>query len=249
MNPRVITAQPFFNELDLLEIKMRELDDEVDAHLVVESRLTFTGIEKPLHYAENVARFGSLAKKVVHIVVDLPVVVKSPWDREWLQHLAIRAAVEKLAPKICIWGDVDEIPRAGTVKRFEETGAKTAIVDLDRLTYFFDRFDVNDRPTASRIGHYDPHQRPQPWRGMVDIPTLKDAGWHCQYFTFGDTEHLMKKLYATSHAGEDGAHIMREAVAAGKFPGIEGTVHYPTKLLPRFVSQNLARFRPAFFPR
>ncbi len=243
---KVITASPFFNELDLLEIKVREMGDSVDAHLIVESTRTFTGIPKPLHFAENEARFAGLSHKIIHVVCELPEHAKSPWDREWVQHRAIREAVAALSPEIVIWGDTDEIPRADTVERFRAMGVKTAIVDLDRLLYFFDRFDVTDRPTASRIGIYDAGASPQPWRGMVDLPTVADAGWHCQYFQFGNRDHLLDKLRATSHAVEEGSHVMQGEVAAGQFPGIDRTVPYPDAMLPRFVVENRARFFRSF---
>ncbi len=246
MNPRIITASPFFNELDLLEIKIRELGDEVDAHLIVESTRTFTGIRKPLYFAENEARFADIRTKIIHVVVELPEFASSPWVREELQHRAILQAVRALNPEIVIWGDTDEAPRRGTVARFRAMDVPVAIVDLDRLLYFFDRFDFNDRPTASRIARFDRDAGRQPWRGMVDLPVVKDAGWHFQYFQFGRKEHLLDKLRATSHAVEPGSHIMQGQVDAGEFPGIDRAVRYPDAMLPSFVADNRARFSSAF---
>ncbi len=54
----IVCASPFFNELDLLEIKCRELAGIVDLFVIVESTLTFTGIPKPLYFANNKARFA-----------------------------------------------------------------------------------------------------------------------------------------------------------------------------------------------
>ena len=44
----IITAQLFFNELDLLEINANNLKGQVDAHVIVEATTTFTGLPKPL---------------------------------------------------------------------------------------------------------------------------------------------------------------------------------------------------------
>lgn len=245
----IVTAQPFFNELDLLEIKCRELAGVVDAHVIVESRRTFTGIEKPLHFSDNRARFRGLP--IIPVVVDLPEHAESPWIREGLTHREIRAVVRALSPEIVIWGDVDEIPRRDTVERFRAMKTNTASVDLDCVVFYFDRWNPGLRPSASKIGFYDPAQNPQPWRGMVDIPTVENAGWHFQYFQHGDRTHLLDKLRATSHAVEDDGvseWSMRRQVELGRLPGLERSQPYARERLPGFVQQHQGRFASSFSP-
>jgi beta-1,4-mannosyl-glycoprotein beta-1,4-N-acetylglucosaminyltransferase len=60
----------FFNELDLLDIRLNILNDYVDYFVLVEGTKTFTGIDKPLYYSENKDRFEQFNHKIVHIVVD-----------------------------------------------------------------------------------------------------------------------------------------------------------------------------------
>lgn len=60
----------FFNELDLLEIRLNTLDSIVDKFILVESTLTHTGNQKPLFYAENKSRFKKFNDKIIHIIVD-----------------------------------------------------------------------------------------------------------------------------------------------------------------------------------
>ena len=43
----------FFNELDLLEIRLNTLKDSVDYFVIVESNVTHSGQFKPLYYEEN----------------------------------------------------------------------------------------------------------------------------------------------------------------------------------------------------
>ena len=43
----------FFNELDLLEIRLNVLNDYVDYFVLVEATQTFTNKDKPLYYKEN----------------------------------------------------------------------------------------------------------------------------------------------------------------------------------------------------
>ena len=49
----------FFNELELLELRLNELNGVVDKFVLVEATRTFTNKPKPLYYAENKQRFYS----------------------------------------------------------------------------------------------------------------------------------------------------------------------------------------------
>lgn len=54
------------NELDLLEIRMHELDSVVDYFLIVESNATFTGLPKETFFANNRPRFQRFEHKIVY---------------------------------------------------------------------------------------------------------------------------------------------------------------------------------------
>jgi hypothetical protein len=248
----IITAQPFFNELDLLEIKCRELAGVVDLHVIVESELTFTGLPKPLHFYENRARFAEWP--IHHVVTHLPPQqpgddpLKRPWDREWLTHKARLDAVRRLRPEIAIWCDTDEIPRRDTVDRFRAMGVQTAHVDMDSLLFYFDRVDPTQRPTTAKIGYFDVGAEWNPWRGETHYPVIPDAGWHVQYLMVGGRKHLIDKLNATAHAAEDTGDGLRSRLEAGAPIDLGRTVPYPLEKLPQFVRDNRRRFVEHFAP-
>lgn len=60
----------FYNELDLLEIRLNILYNYVDFFVIVESTKTFTGKNKPLYYEENKGRFKKFEDKILYHVVD-----------------------------------------------------------------------------------------------------------------------------------------------------------------------------------
>jgi beta-1,4-mannosyl-glycoprotein beta-1,4-N-acetylglucosaminyltransferase len=62
----------FFNELELLEIRLNELNSVVDKFVLVEALKTHQGKEKPLYYEENKQKFKEFHDKVIHIIVDFP---------------------------------------------------------------------------------------------------------------------------------------------------------------------------------
>ena len=63
---KVIDAIIFANELDLLEIRLRELYSVVDKFVIVESATTFTGNPKPTHFHNNRKRFAFAEDKIVY---------------------------------------------------------------------------------------------------------------------------------------------------------------------------------------
>jgi beta-1,4-mannosyl-glycoprotein beta-1,4-N-acetylglucosaminyltransferase len=66
---KIYDAFLFFNELDLLEIRLNLLNDQVDYFVISESDLTFSGKPKPLYYSENKDRFKQFEKKIIHQVI------------------------------------------------------------------------------------------------------------------------------------------------------------------------------------
>ena len=64
----------FFNELELLEIRLHELSDVVDRFILVESPITHSGKHKPLYFAaaREEPRFAPFLGRLGHVVVALP---------------------------------------------------------------------------------------------------------------------------------------------------------------------------------
>jgi beta-1,4-mannosyl-glycoprotein beta-1,4-N-acetylglucosaminyltransferase len=72
-NDFVVDAFSFFNELDLLEIRLAILDDFVDLFILTESKVMFNGELKPLYFEENKFRFTKYLHKIHHVILeDLP---------------------------------------------------------------------------------------------------------------------------------------------------------------------------------
>lgn len=70
MQPRIFDAFPFFNELDVLEIRLAELAPIVDKFVIVECKETYGGDFKPLYLQSNWSRFAPWHDKIVPVVID-----------------------------------------------------------------------------------------------------------------------------------------------------------------------------------
>ena len=127
--PRLIDVVLFSYELDLLELRMHELNASVDVFVVVEAPVTHRGVSKPLVFAEHARRFAAFASKTVHVVVSraalhgpLQEATRAKWSEEQyypiqiaLQQQAWAAAtaqVRDAARDLLILADVDELPGA-----------------------------------------------------------------------------------------------------------------------------------------
>ena len=60
----------FFNELDLLEIRLNVLAPYVDYFVITEADVTFSGKPKPFYYYENRARYRDFAGKIIYNRID-----------------------------------------------------------------------------------------------------------------------------------------------------------------------------------
>jgi len=67
--PKIYDAFIFYNELDILELRLNILNDHVDYFVIGESIETFKGNEKPLFYKENKGRFAKFKDKIIHYII------------------------------------------------------------------------------------------------------------------------------------------------------------------------------------
>ena len=77
---RTWSLTSFFNELDVLEIRLAELDPVVDVFIIAEAAKTHSGEHKPLYFQENRERFAPWLDKIRHIVVKFPK-LGGAWER------------------------------------------------------------------------------------------------------------------------------------------------------------------------
>ena len=149
----------FFNELDLLEIRLKTLDKVVDYFVLVEADKTHRGKKKPLYYEKNKKRFKRWEKKIIHIIVkDMPkigisygknwkvnsILKGGPWKLEAYQKKQIARGLKHCDNEdIIMMSDLDEIPRPEKfpemIKALEGK-EKIALFDENFYNFFFNGF-------------------------------------------------------------------------------------------------------------
>ena len=106
----------FFNELDMLKIRLNVMSPIVDKFVISEATETFSGLKKPLYYEENKEMFAEFADKIIHVVVD-----DTPegytHDRDTFQKNAVTRGLKDCTDEdIIIFSDLDEIPNPEKIK-------------------------------------------------------------------------------------------------------------------------------------
>ncbi len=125
---------PFFNELDILKLRLNILDPIVDRFIIEEATVTFSGEPKELCFEKNKEMFQEFLPKIEYIVVN-----NSPKDvtthvRDNFQKNALERGLKNAAPEdVIILSDVDEIPNPVALKNV------IAEFDPDKIYHFAQR--------------------------------------------------------------------------------------------------------------
>ncbi len=209
----------FYNELDLLEIRLNVLDSVVDYFVLVEATRTFSNKEKPLYFEENKNRFAKFLGKIIHIKVDSYPEIESSWTIENYQRNKIMDALVNCKPDdIVIISDLDEIVSPDAIQRYDGNG----ICSLEQSNYsFFINYKslMFNKWNGARILKYKDFSTvdldskveygefllrsinigctPTKIRITQDFPVLKKAGWHFTYL--GGREAIQRKVDAFAH--------------------------------------------------
>lgn len=147
---KIFDIFPFFNELDLLEVRLNILDPYVDYFVLSESTKTFSGIEKPLFYEENKSRFDKFNHKIIHNVVrddasteelnscgkrygtQVEAQQRDTYQKDCIKELVLS---HSNSDDIFIWSDVDEIPNPEVIKNISDFFEKDTIFHLAQKNY------------------------------------------------------------------------------------------------------------------
>lgn len=191
----IIDCFTFFDELDLLEIRLHELKDVVDVFVLTEAPYTFTGLEKPLYFNDNKERFKDF--NIMHTVYKPKGTYKPHvFEKHQRQFNLDRAFDIFKSGDVIMTNDADEIPRASVLKAAIKDDWKFAGVQL-KIFYYY----MNCKGTIRKEGSQRRLIRPDGWfefnikRSGRNDKIYYDGGWHFSFL--GD---IQKKIGSWGHA-------------------------------------------------
>ncbi len=252
----------FFNELDLLEIRLQELDKVIDKFVLCESRFSHNGSSKPLYYADNKSRFADFNHKIIHVIADDIVVPGNVIETENSQRNAIKRGITSIRfDDIILMGDMDEIPRASEIDKLRNgllSSPEYSACFVMNIYYYFLNYQMYNSGWSGTVASF-------PWKyptfqdirntrmfsGIEDTQRirLENSGWHFSYV--GSIENILLKLRTSSdHPGQTYIKEWVEDVVKNggdircKTRGDRKLyVPVPYSNLPIYVQKNLNKFQ------
>jgi beta-1,4-mannosyl-glycoprotein beta-1,4-N-acetylglucosaminyltransferase len=212
---KIIDCFTFFNELDLLEFRLKLLDPYVDHFIIAESNLTHSGLPKPYHFRADEKRYQPWLHKITYIpivqqteglVFNKEEVKYNPTSASWKLENEQRDALSVAGTMandddLIITGDLDEIPDPSMLKKLKLGDSPVALSLL--FHYYFmncQNSGVERWWNGSIIstGKQFKGLSPQILRdNRNNYPVIKKAGWHFSYL--GGLEKIKYKLRSFAH--------------------------------------------------
>jgi hypothetical protein len=206
---------PFYNELDLLELRLTELYEKVDHFVLVEADTTYTSRPKPFYFEENKQRYSQFLDKIIHIkVTDMP---RNPdaWVNDVFQRNQIaRGIVDADPDDLILISDCDEIIRPEALDYMKTSNQSLFALRMTLHNFKFNYMKLNpDRYSpwsmAGKRSFFDEIGADafrqlrfqffdKPYQFKNDgCEVIEHAGWHFGYM--GDKEWLLDKAQSFAH--------------------------------------------------
>lgn len=191
----------YHNEKEILDIRVNELAPLNVVHVLVESKYTFTGIEKKLEYDCGGIKYPN----VYNFCADVPN-NGNPWDNEKSQRDYIKDALATLKPNdkdVIIISDVDEVPSCEAVRTYNPNMKQTSLkmnhyggylnLIYDRASWPYCKittWGLLKKTTPSKVRLHN-----------TDHTHVPYGGWHFAWM--GGIERVFKKFKSFSHQEPD----------------------------------------------
>ncbi len=210
----------FYNELEVLDLRLNILNDVVDKFVLVEMNKTHMGDSKPFIFEENKKNFSKFIDKIIHIKVDkYPELVNTKEDyygNKWIlenyqRDQIMQGLSEAKDDDIIIISDLDEIPNPDCVRQYTDG---IQIFEQKNFYYYLNNLNVSDPILrwGTKICHfadlkdpkvelpynpryaYSKYGLPTYLRCCTDVSAIKyvkNAGWHFSFVM--DIEKMITK--------------------------------------------------------
>lgn len=264
----------FFNELELLEIRLNILGNYVDYFVIVEATKTFTGKPKPLYFKENKDRFKKWERKIIHhVTTDTPetntdkkcdqkilelansnsAVPKGQvhWLREFYQKEMMKKPLESICSDsdICYVSDIDEI---WNPEIFIDYSREDVYKYKQKVYAYY----LNNRSNEAWAGTYATKYKNIKNNSVNDLDSeaktkytyINNGGWH--FTNMGGLERVIKKLESYGHQEFNNSKIKSELekkINENKdFVGRYFKFWVEEKDLPQYLLKNKEKYKGFF---
>jgi beta-1,4-mannosyl-glycoprotein beta-1,4-N-acetylglucosaminyltransferase len=255
---KVFSAFTMNTELDILEIRLNELDSIVDKFIIYESSCAFMGQHKGLMYEQHKQRFASFHHKIIHVKRNISqnecILEPTSWNAEtFAREQLIKAARSIGGAKdgdLFHMSDVDEIPHLETLQLLKQCDFGDRIhLALPTYRYSFE-FRVWPefvfRSTVSVIGTSRiPDDKITARSTYYTNTLLGGAGWHCSY-CIRNLSYIVDKMNGFSHNDRVGfdPHCRKHSVLQQRICKGEDPFGYPPEAYDFYSMASMVNLAP-----
>lgn len=216
----------FYNEFDMLELRLQEHWEYVDKFVIAEANTTHQGAPKEFLLEQNWDRFKDYHEKIIHVKVDDMPVHSNAWVPENFQRNALARGYKDIAQDedIILVGDCDELVRDAAFEYMKETDHE---MYATRVPLFYFKLNymmyepnktlvgaiglrkklVQGAQYVRDFGRMVHHNWPWDYNDgrRCSIP---HAGWHFSYF--GNEDHIRNKIKSFAHQETNTDYILNQ---------------------------------------
>jgi beta-1,4-mannosyl-glycoprotein beta-1,4-N-acetylglucosaminyltransferase len=233
----VVDCFTFFNELEVLKLRIKEMGPFVDHFVLVEAPWTHVGRAKPLLFEQHQSEIAELehADKILHIVVDDMPNQNSfdengerpdSWLNERFQRRAIDTGIKKLGLRntdIIIISDLDEIVDIASLKANRKRISKELKVFSFRQDMYY--YDITSRvrmngstdwlkaKALSYKMYLETGSNPERIRmwptEKASSGLIDPGGWHLSFF--GSLKTVRQKIENMAHQEFNNMAVSKDA--------------------------------------
>jgi beta-1,4-mannosyl-glycoprotein beta-1,4-N-acetylglucosaminyltransferase len=252
---KVYDCFTFFNELDLLEIRLNELNDVVDYFVLVESKRSFQNKPKECHYLNNKDRFEKFNHKIIKLEVPENLFNENSWHNEKMSwNYIINGLVAANADDIIMISALDEIPQKETIKTLLENSIVPCCIMIKFYYFYLNTKYYHDFNKTEWNG---PYVTKFQWLDMKNIYSFIEkrktektisGGWHFSFLGNAKDAHIKVNNYGHAECNHFSEEHYKERIEKledpfgrndeQKFYGLEDLCN-----LPKHVQENIEKFR------
>lgn len=220
---KILDAFLFYNELDLLKVRLGYLGEHVDQFIITEANIDFAGKPKPFLLNSERIRSLPFSEKIVYHqeFIDLDSLAwrykriryqkrksKFLWAIQDAQRNSLLKPLRNYSKSdIVIFSDLDEFPaipalhEAIKVLNLSSSKSDRLALSLQQLFFYFnvnscaheDLFYGSVIAKNAAVFRFKPHKLRA---DKNDLPHIESGGWHFSYFM--DEEKIINKVLAIS---------------------------------------------------
>lgn len=239
----------FWDELDLLDVKLHELSGVVDKFVLLEFPTSLRHISQPLQYEANKERYKEFEDKIIHIIGPDDNRQFNGLDLLFRRHRHYLDGLQNCSPDdIIILSSPDVIWKRQTIEQIKTLDLEKGSIQFfaEWYCYYLDfycteiKYGFDGACLYKDLKYHNPNNE-------ITIPiahSIDNAGWH--FAKLGGVDRILSNLHGYPHLDMDNSNthnreIMQMKMEKGYAWGATGDYRKVMKYVP-FCAENYPEY-------